>query len=73
MDLVIGLGYLVQLLVNQTGWFELDIMNKMILQQSTFCKTSDLGLRLEVDFVFSLSQEEQEQEPSPKFLQTRRY
>ena len=27
-----------------------------------FCQTSDLGLRLEVDFVFPLSQEEQQQE-----------
>ena len=31
------------------------------------CQTSDLGLRLEVDFVFPLSQEEQEeQEPLTK-------
>ena len=28
----------------------------------TCCQTSDLGLRLEVDFVFPLSQEEQEEE-----------
>ena len=27
-----------------------------------YCQTSDLGLRLEVDFVFPLSQEQQEQE-----------
>ena len=27
-----------------------------------YCQTSDLGLRLEVDFVFPLSQEEQQQE-----------
>ena len=27
-----------------------------------FCQTSDLGLRLEVDFVFPLSQQEQQQE-----------
>ena len=32
-----------------------------------FCLTSDLGLRLEVDFVFPLSQEQQEEEePPPK-------
>ena len=30
-----------------------------------FCQTSDLGLRLEVDFVFPLSQEEEEQEEEP--------
>ena len=29
---------------------------------TSFCQTSDLGLRLEVDFVFPLSQEQQEQE-----------
>ena len=29
------------------------------------CQTSDLGLRLEVDFVFPLSQEEQQQEEQP--------
>ena len=36
-----------------------------------FCQTSDLGLRLEVDFVFPLSQEEEqeeEQEPPPKSI-----
>ena len=43
-----------------------------------YCQTSDLSLRLEVDFVFPLSQEEeeeqeQEEEPSPKFLQKGRY
>ena len=27
-----------------------------------FCQTSDLGLRLEVDFVFPLSQEQEEQQ-----------
>ena len=27
-----------------------------------YCQTSDLGLRLEVDFVFPLSQEEEQQE-----------
>ena len=27
-----------------------------------YCQTSDLGLRLEVDFVFPLSQQEEEQE-----------
>ena len=32
----------------------------------SYCQTSDLGLRLEVDFVFHLSQEEQEQEPLTK-------
>ena len=35
----------------------------------SFCQTSDLGLRLEVDFVFPLSQQQQEEEqqqPSPK-------
>ena len=35
----------------------------------TCCQTSDLGLRLEVDFVFPLSQEEEqgeEQEPLTK-------
>ena len=30
--------------------------------QTVCCQTSDLGLRLEVDFVFPLSQEQQEQE-----------
>ena len=30
--------------------------------QCQFCQTSDLGLRLEVDFVFPLSQEEEEEE-----------
>ena len=43
-----------------------------------YCQTSDLGLRLEVDFVFPLSQQEeqeekQEEEPSPKFSQKGRY
>ena len=41
-------------------------------QSISFCQTSDLGLRLEVDFVFCLSQE-QEEEPSPKFSQKGRY
>ena len=27
-----------------------------------YCQTSDLGLRLEVDFVFPLSQEEQQEQ-----------
>ena len=27
-----------------------------------YCQTSDLGLRLEVDFVFPLSQQQQEEE-----------
>ena len=27
-----------------------------------YCQTSDLGLRLEVDFVFPLSQQQQQQE-----------
>ena len=42
---------------------------------SYYCQTSDLGLRLEVDFVFPLSQEqeEQEQQPPPKFSQKGRY
>ena len=37
-----------------------------------FCQTSDLGLRLEVDFVFPLSQEEEEeqqQQPLTKIYQ----
>ena len=38
---------------------------------SFYCQTSDLGLRLEVDFVFPLSQQQEEEEepeeqPSPK-------
>ena len=44
---------------------------------SQFCQTSDLGLRLEVDFVFPLSQQEEEeqeeeeqQQPSPKSIRT---
>ena len=48
------------------------INSKMTLN----CQTSDLGLRLEVDFVFPLSQQEQqqeqeqqEQEPSPKYTE----
>ena len=43
-------------------------------RKAQYCQTSDLGLRLEVDFVFPLSQQEQEeQEPSPKFSQKGRY
>ena len=30
-----------------------------------YCQTSDLGLRLEVDFVFPLSQQEQQEEEQP--------
>ena len=37
-------------------------MSEKELCSNSYCQTSDLGLRLEVDFVFPLSQEEQEQE-----------
>ena len=33
--------------------------------QNFFCQTSDLGLRLEVDFVFPLSQEQQQEQEEP--------
>ena len=36
-------------------------MNR-VMYLSVSCQTSDLGLRLEVDFVFPLSQEEEEQQ-----------
>ena len=40
-----------------------------------FCQTSDLGLRLKVDFVFPPSQEqqqeEQQEEPPPKSITSR--
>ena len=35
------------------------------LSNMYFCQTSDLGLRLEVDFVFPLSQEQEEEEQQP--------
>ena len=36
-----------------------------------FCQTSDLGLRLEADFVFPLSQQEEQEEPQPKSTRMR--
>ena len=48
---------------------------KFVLKR-TFCQTSDLGLRLEVDFVFPLSQEQQEEEeeqPLTKIYRTDTY
>ena len=46
-------------------------------ERHLFCQTSDLGLRLEVDFVFPLSQEEQQQEqeqqPLTKIYRTDMY
>ena len=33
-----------------------------ISSTDSYCQTSDLGLRLEVDFVFPLSQEEEQQQ-----------
>ena len=36
--------------------------NVTLLQVFGFCQTSDLGLRLEVDFVFPLSQQEQQEQ-----------
>ena len=65
-----------------TIWPLLDIFLSQFLQTTLFwyCQTSDLGLRLEVDFVFPLSQqqeqeqeEEEEQQPSPKFSHKGRY
>ena len=48
------------------------------MRSDIFCQTSDLGLRLEVDFVFPMLQQEEEEEeeqqqPSPKFSQKGRY
>ena len=38
------------------------IFFEILIKDSSYCQTSDLGLRLEVDFVFPLSQEQQEQQ-----------
>ena len=46
-------------------------------EKNIYCQTSDLGLRLEVDFVFPLSQEQQQEEeeeqPLTKIYRTDTY
>ena len=54
----------VPIIIIRTGILKIIVLTPLL---AAFCQTSDLGLRLEVDFVFPLSEEEQEQEqPPPK-------
>ena len=54
-------GHVTSLVSNSDTVLEITIHR----YQTRFCQTSDLGLRLEVDFVFPLSQEQEEQEQQP--------